>query len=70
MKSLSLEEIRKELRRGEYKVIQQMVSCSYSAINQHFIGERNPDTQTGKRITEAAIQVIQKRKELIKDFKK
>jgi len=62
-----IDELKKDLERGDYKLIHRMTRVSLPTINAIFQGSRNAETPAGRKIRLAAQKLIDSRNELFKD---
>lgn len=59
-----VEDLKKDLRRGDYPFLRELTGISLGMINSIFQGHRNADTPTGRKLMLAAEKLIESRKQL------
>lgn len=67
---MTIAQIEEELQHGDKAEIARLVGCGLSTVTAHFKQDRNADSKTGKKITEAAKKLIEFRKSTTKDLLK
>ena len=64
-----VQEIKEKLTYGDYRTLADIVGCKKVTVASHFQGARNHNSPTGKRITEAALKLIQSREQIANEMK-
>ncbi|WP_187261280.1 hypothetical protein [Pontibacter beigongshangensis] len=60
-----VEELKKDLRLGDYGLLQEMTGVKKNTIDKYFQGYRNADTPKGRIVLVAAEKLIESRKQLL-----
>ncbi|MBD1399045.1 hypothetical protein H9Q13_17900 [Pontibacter sp. JH31] len=61
----NLDELKKDLRRGELKLVIEISDVKLNTVEAIFHGKRNPNSKNGKKARAAAERLIESRKLLL-----
>lgn len=60
----NIEDLKKDLRRGDYPLLEDLTGVPLRTINSYFQKYRNADTPNGRKVLAAAEKLIESRKQL------
>lgn len=67
---MTIEEIKKEYRTGDYQVVAQLAEVHPNTVMNHIHGKHRPKAQTERRLLEAWMTVIVERRKLREELRK
>lgn len=65
---MEIEDIKKNLRNGDYREIAELANCSKELVEAIFNNRRNHDTKKGRKVVEVAQALAEDRINRIENF--